>query len=229
MGVDIEMFVLPAKPLTDVERRKTSAELVKRVGADWFWIARPEDENPLGKQDRHALMAVSPPTADPDDEDEGDYVLEMLGLSEYPDGLLTVSTFGRYYGRGYERGSWLNIKATAEILEHLLPGCKIWYGGDGSAELDIFDSAARDTMHAHWLAHGHEPYRGYRGPWKMEPVEHCDHCGGIDMHDVGGGGGDKFWHCDGCGNKLILTANGQKVPVPAGKDFFEIHRGLHGH
>lgn len=231
MGIDARMFVRlrRSSPLSEQEIRQTAARMAATLGHRHFLIRRESSY----RGPRHALSLVETVgelRADGYDLEE----TQWLGLpsdrqvwtqdgddivAEPGEQMIEVNLWTRYYGEGYERGDWLTIRATAEFLEHVLPDCEVWYGGDSSGICaERFDTAARSRLHAHFLDHGHEPYRSFFG--RGQPAETCEFCAARPMADVGGGRGSTFWSCNGCGLKRI-TVGGRAYDLAQDQDFFE--------
>lgn len=214
MGVDCTMYVLPATPLSDKERKRLSGELNSRV-PHFFWITHKGERGYEPEYEGHALM----PATD-------QYDAEYCGFVDAPEGLLRINTMSRYYGPGYERGHWPSIKLVGELLDALLPGCKVWYGGDSGGTLDLFTAEVREDIHLHFIHKGHTPYRGYTGPWE-KGSQSCSFCGDRPMNNVGGGGDKSFWSCDGCGYQIV-TRGGVIYPLSKDEDFFAASRRIEG-
>ncbi len=146
-----------------------------------------------------------------------DRAKDQHALSINEDGDIIVNTFMRYYGPGYERGDWLIIRGICEFLEHSIPFGQVRYGGDSSDHHPLFSSIKNENNN-HWLKYGYEPYRGYT-LHKDNPDIECGFCKKV-YHDIGGGGGATFLHCDGCGDKIVLDREGIIHNIAEGKDFF---------
>lgn len=248
MGVDAEMFVRhKGAPLGETEIRQLAARMCATLGHERFLILRP-GEFTWESAGRHAL-SLCPTVA----EKRAEYQTDYSGAPEYYEGVLRalndvedsrhvwtqdgpdiigdpgeqfirVHLWTRYYGPGYERGDWSIIRATAEFLEAAIPGCEVWYGGDSSGVCAApLGEAERATMTAYWLSKGHENYRAAFGSFRRSVSESCDFCGGKPMHDCGGGQGETFWHCDGCGLKRV-TGPGTSRDLAKGVDFFDRHK-----
>ena len=86
-----------------------------------------------------------------------------LAWDDYdPVPTLEVRTLMRYYGPGYERGHWPDIKAMGDWLANTLgDSAEVRYGGDSADEWDELTPwpEARAECEAHWQAHANEPYR----------------------------------------------------------------------
>jgi hypothetical protein len=196
MGIDAEMFVKRrGQPLTDAELLDASYWLCSTLGAEHFFIT---DKDSYGDA-HHALSAVS--------------VWEQDGPDIQPENgeqFIRVHLWSRYYGPGYERGNWMLLRTTIEWLQRRWPDCEVWYGGDSSgscvehmttervAEFDkLFFSQGREayTHHKGWSAFG--------GATVVCPT--CNH----ETSNTGGGGGESFHYCGGCGAEFIVF--GRKV------------------
>lgn len=241
MGIDARMFVRVrgASP-SEQELRQIAARMCSRLGVERFLIMRGDETWHDGRQ-RHALSIVTETAGEarkdyaPDGEYEG-YLAGLKALDGVPDDRPVIMQDGpplvavegefivqahmwtRYYGKGYERGDWPTIRATAEYLEAAFPQGEVWYGGDSSGVCaELFDSRARDALNRHFLMHGHEPYRSYFG--SQPKAESCDFCGGRHMNECGGGQGRTFWQCDGCGLERITGPDGSR-DLPKTESFF---------
>lgn len=241
MGVDAEMFARHAgTPLTPTRVRQLASRLAATLGVENFMVMRP-GAMPWYPEGRHALGLV--PTIEEisaEDKEHAAYLRERAGgeiaagtqvwtqdgppiFSTPGEQFIRVHLWTRYYGPGYERGAWPVIRATAEWLERHVPGCTVYYGGDSSGICaEPLHAAARDYLNAHYLTHGHEPYRGGRG---LAPIL-CDFCL-RGMHDVGGGQGQRFWHCDGCDLKTI-TVGAERHDLPKDMEFFDWGKAADG-
>lgn len=69
-----------------------------------------------------------------------------------------ISTWGRYYSEGYERGAIWTYIGIAELLEYLIKDIKVYYRGDCSDNLVIFDAKRREELKKHYFKVGHDPY-----------------------------------------------------------------------
>jgi hypothetical protein len=197
MGVDAMMFVGVKRAMEPREINRLSADMVEAFG-DQFNIYRPGNE--YRDEPRHALSDVkTSPYYEADDI--GD-CFKRNDVAQW----LEVNLFGRYYGEGYERGDFPFLYALAKWLDARLPGCVILYGGDSDDRYEPFDAKRREELFAHFAKNGHRPYRGGFGRFTGDtsrPV--CEFCAGTPMTNYGGGRGDTFYSCDGCGYKGIMT------------------------
>ena len=124
-----------------------------------------------------------------------------------------VNLSGRYYGPGYERGPIYAYVAIAEWLEHNIPGCQVFYGGDGN--LDKFGPEERESFKHYFFELGHSPYLNFGS---LARDLKCLHCVDWNIANVGGGRGDEFLRCSGCGNHYIYR-NGTLIDI-GDEDFF---------
>ncbi len=203
MGIDAEMFVKwRGAPLEETPVRVLSAALCKLFGHENFFLSKGEYGEP-----HHAISILRGPY-----EQDGPDIDPLHGEQ-----FLEVHLWTRYYGEGYERGDWQLIRGVAEFLEIALPGCEVWYGGDSSGVLaELLDQAKREEITAYFYRQGHENYRGAFG---RAHGTLCLFCGGIPMHNSGGGRDRVFLSCDGCGRKVIKTARGE-WELAKDQDFF---------
>lgn len=218
MGIDAEMFAIikgKAKWLAPADVLKASYELASTLGHGNFLI-NSKLEKPLFKGDtRHHALSIVQPHVDKDyerDDLRGKVVWFQDGdpkVAAPDEQFIRVHLWQRYYGPGYERGNWPVIRSTAEWLEVNLPVHEIWYGGDSSGVVaEPFGEAARRAFNHHYLTNGHRPYVHHDNPFKArerKPV--CPTCEAV-MADTGGGGGQSFWSCDGCGQHAV-TGHGK--------------------
>jgi hypothetical protein len=72
--------------------------------------------------------------------------------------ILSVRLCTPYYAPGYERGYWPEIAAALEFLRNRLPGAKVWYGPDGTEQLDEATGEFMRCMWSYWAQHGSRPY-----------------------------------------------------------------------
>jgi hypothetical protein len=119
--------------------------------------------------------------------------------------LLEVSLWSRYYGAGYERGDILMICGVAEWCEQNIPGCEVWYGGDGRVEL--FDAARRADLRAHLYGpQGRNYFRNREPGPKPSPCSLCIDGGEFDR--FGWGPNYTAVHCGGCGKGFTSRDGG---------------------
>lgn len=132
---------------------------------------------------------------------------------------LSVSTFGRYYGPGYERGNILNYCAIAEWFEQNIPGCEVFYGGDGSVQ--PFPAEERERMRAHLYTTDGRAYYKDKDRF-MSPEDKafprppaCGLCPGGNYCGARHGWGPNFgsFHCSGCGKGHVTNDGGATFEV----------------
>lgn len=110
----------------------------------------------------------------PKDEfmDFGDHFYPDLGFDEYePVQTIEVKTLWRYYGKGYERGPWPDIREMGDWLATMLgETAEVRYGGDTADEWEFLTPwpDARAENDPWWAEHETRPYhefmnRGRRG------------------------------------------------------------------
>ena len=102
MGLDAVIYV--ETPLTQEELDHANKYLKDRLGDIGFLCSRDSRGNPL--------------TPLQDESWHG------------RNGRYSISTMMRYYGPGYERGSWPLIYAAIRVLQYALPSHKVFYGDD---------------------------------------------------------------------------------------------------
>lgn len=155
------------------------------------------------------------------DEVTGELMGEhALSFKEDKDGhqVVSVNTWMRYYGEGYERGRWPIIRSMIEWLWFRFPGCEIQYGGDNSDEYEVVTPESVAEINAHFLANGTRPYQMYFGEFGNHPT--CPACR-VAVINVGGGGATEFWRCLSCGQRF-LTKQDEFVVLKPGKQFHQI-------
>lgn len=90
---------------------------------------------------------------------------------------VALSTVHRYYGEGYERGDWPDIRRMGDWLAVAFGELgELRYGGDVDPEYESLEpwASARATIESHWRRVGHLPYRGTFGAGCS-----CAHCATI--------------------------------------------------
>ena len=209
--------------LSDERVRELSFELSSSIGHDQFLILRTgegfttRDES----KPRRALTIIEPFVDEYEDSPEhvGRVVYLQDGpaiVAEADEQFIDVNLMGRYYGKGYERGHWPNLRAIICWLSARIPQGEVWYGGDSSgccAEHMTPDRIA--DLDAHWFANGRRPYtrhassfrangRGFAGT--EAPI--CPTCD-VSMFECGGSRDFDFWCCDGCGEKATKHTDGR--------------------
>lgn len=191
MGVDAEMYVKTSQPLEELEVCELSYRLSEAFGPHNFFIWK--DTN------RHALSI----------SDRNYYNIPL----EPHEQLIEVNISGRYYGKGYERGSIHLYIAIAQWLEFNIPTAHIYYGGDCGEGLDPFPKQERDRLFKHFATHGGIPYRS--GFTENKYHRHCDFCH-HDMQQFGSGRDYASFSCLGCGRTDTTNDSGKTWEVKDG-------------
>jgi len=106
--------------------------------------------------------------------------------------FLEVNLWTRYYGIGYERGNFPFIYTLAIYLERKLSPCNVYYGGDHTYIVELFDTSKRDDLMKHFVKVGRRPYRRH----VIAPI--CTFC---NAHPtlLERGGSYESVYCPGCG------------------------------
>lgn len=195
MGVDAMMFVGLKEKMGPLAVRRISADMAEAFGAERFFITLPsEAPDSFNRKPRHALEIMSKSEAQ-----------ESEAFSGRPEvrQWLTVNLWGRYYGDGYERGDLPFLYCLGRWLEIRFPGSVLLYGGDCDGDYQDFSAGSRDALFAHFARVGHKPYNGGFSSMVKGERQTCEFCAGIPMNNYGGGQGQEFYRCDGCGFKGI--------------------------
>jgi hypothetical protein len=148
---------------------------------------------------RHCITAIS--------EYEQDGPTIKPGPGEY---FYEVHLWGRYYGKGYERGDLPSILAVDQWLGLRVPGCRVYYGGDSGGVLaKELTLTYRAELWGHFCKCGHEPYRTN---WQcydiMDSRPVCPLCK-IEMRRFGGGNTYAAYECRGCGHSIETHDSGK--------------------
>jgi len=206
MGIDVVMMTVPLQEPTEERVLKWSFELAQSMsGTGFLWM---DSEEKYGGQHRaldvvklgddREYMGSKPPPA---------YHGYSLGLTSPWDSVLEVSTMHRYYGPGYERGPWASIRACGDWLQHNVG--PTFYGGDSGDSLGPWEREAT-VCQAHWLRHGHKPYRmpsvRYPDRFKLD----CAFCKEPMAQNMWAGDLRGGMTCIGCG-KYQETLDGGKT------------------
>lgn len=205
MGVDAEVFCRAKQPLTDKEVARLGYELGAAIGPDHFL------SNVAGTYGKaHGPISI---------EQENDW--EVPGDGQ----LLNVHMFMRYYGPGYERGSWPIIRMTLEFLR--AKDLTVYYFGNSGGcgeRCEVTDEGIRE-MDAHWMASGGRPYRDGFGSFRSSKAPTCRVC--LEpLTNSGGGGSDDYWTCQGCGYQAITDGEGKEHPLERYEEFFKAHERI---
>lgn len=236
MGVDAEMFVRirgRANWLREEDLLKASYELASTLGSDNFLITigRFPDEP---KWQHHALSIIRPLQ---DKADAADHGLNEAHIgrtvwtqdgptivAENDEQFVRVHLGTRYYGEDYARGNWPIIRATTEWLEKRFPMGAVWYGGDSSGICaEHLTRERREQLNDFFLSSGRKTYERYFARPVDEvtgtPAPQCPACNVTTIH-CGGGQGEAFWYCDGCGKKAVTSKSGTRW-LDRHQDFFD--------
>lgn len=230
MGIDAKILVRNKRaPLDERQIRALAGRMCSVIGSEHFFIIKSASDH---SSPRHALSLVETKAeleaaygveaeishVEPDRQvylQDGPWI-----VGEPDEQLIQAHLWSRWYGVGYERGTWPVIRATIEFLEANLDGCEVWYGGDSSGVLaQRYDAAARELLNRHYLLHGHEPYRSGFSVLGPGAAQVCDFCAGRPMNNVGRGQDRAFWECDGCGEKRIVHSDGRAEVLKDREDF----------
>jgi hypothetical protein len=225
MGVDAEIFVRLRgnSRLTDEQVKRLSYEIGTAFDTEFFFTMNPRQG--VFKETRRALEIMKPIQASELEDyglskefagkvvwtQDGDEI--VAGSDEQ---FIKVNLMGRYYGKGYERGSWPDLRACIFWLSTRLPNGEVWYGGDsGGMCAKHANSEFLAEIDQHWATYARRPYVRYESPFKgafnmpadkiVAPV--CNLCE-VPMADCGGSSSYTFYWCDGCGLKASKHANG---------------------
>jgi hypothetical protein len=82
----------------------------------------------------------------------------------FPDSLpraesvLHVRPSTPYYEKGYERGNWPEIAAILEFLRHRVPEARVWYGPDGTEQVEEITRESLERLWSYWSQYGNRPY-----------------------------------------------------------------------
>lgn len=159
MGIDCEMYAEVSDKVTPEDVLRVSRRMVECLGKEIFWLRDNNDDYlhailAKGQTLPHALYITTEETWDSN---------ENGGIVKLPKGkrFVHVSTFTRYYGKGYERGPIHLQMEVARFLKASFKGCKVFYGGDSSGVPfeEVTDEWMADIM-AHYYTVAHEPYHG---------------------------------------------------------------------
>jgi hypothetical protein len=181
MGIDAQMLVVCKKGQVSPEQLRTlSWKMCGAFGHQMFW---------LHYKTRSALSFTKEFIQD------GDSI-----FSDSTEDLIEVSLYGRYYGKGYERGPIEFYVILAEWFEYNIPGCSVLYGGDSSGVCATsFNAIQRRKVMEHFYSVGHQPYRG----GFSSPSGHlCSYCNQV-ADECGWGQGCILYSCQGCGTQYV--------------------------
>jgi hypothetical protein len=242
MGVDAEMFArIKGREnwLPDTEELKAAYELASTISY-WHFSIMKGGEYDWAQYHALAIMRPIQDAADARDHgvmqsDIGRVVYTQDGpdiFAEPDEQFIRVHLAGRYYGEQYARGDWPTIRAVAEWLETRFPGCEVWYGGDSSGICaEHLSAARRDELNRFFLTSGCRTYERHadngvdRFTGHKAPV--CPCCN-VALFSSGGGRGQSFWSCDGCGRRAVVTPLGKTLFGDRHADVFALAREAEG-
>jgi hypothetical protein len=137
MPTDPEIFATLEQPVSDEDVKRLASDLSDALGQDRV----------LDYDGRGCVIR----------ERSKDYHLLPDPLPRV-ESILSARLCTPYYAPGYERGYWPGIAAALEFLRHRLPGAQVWYGPDGTEELDQANAEFMRGMWSYWAQHGTRPY-----------------------------------------------------------------------
>lgn len=235
MGVDARIFVrIKGRQhwLDPKNELQTAYSLASTMGAENFWISNGEFGG------KHHCLAIMKPYADKAEAEDYGQPEEYVGsvvwtqdgdpiVAEEDEQFIQVFLAGRYYSEGYARGDWPTLRMIIEWLAHRFPAGSVWYGGDSSgccAEEMTLERMAQ--MNDFFLDSGNRTYqRAFARAVDRhtgQPAPMCDLCQVMTVN-CGGGQGESFWFCDGCGRNVVTSKTGARW-LKRGEDFFERHK-----
>lgn len=233
MGVDAEMFArIKGREnwIAEGDVRGLSYKLASTIGHDWFLITEGTDW--AGSPHHHALSIIKPYGGE-SYEDDADLIGKVIWsqdgepiIAGEDEQFVRAHLMSRYYGPDYARGNWPVLRMTALWMRQNLGG-EVWYGGDsGGICAEPLTEARLADLDRFFLANGRRPYSRYESPvfGNREHKPTCRVCD-VEMIDTGGGRGQVFWICDGCGARVITVGTVERK-LKRGQDFFEASREL---
>lgn len=136
------------------------------MGVDVTFKVRPH-ERMTREQFDDVQSAFYKEFPDPHPEDGHGHRWPSMEWDPYEDApTIEIDSLDRYYGVGYERGPWEQIKAMGDWLAATFgETAEVRYGGDSNDDWDFLApwSEERKKLDAHFAEVGHEPYeRGFR-------------------------------------------------------------------
>lgn len=137
MGLDAVMYLVVPESLSDLELLRAGKDIKEFFFSDYEYVK---------DQCLHA---------------EEDPLFDETGIIVLSKGerAFRVDVFDRYYGDGYERGYYPNIKLVSEFLERRFPGSRQFYGSDCSG-VSAFSANDREDLWTHWCQVGRRPFFG---------------------------------------------------------------------
>lgn len=200
MGVDAVIQVRFSQK-KDVPTKEKLLEVSRAMGdafgADRFFIDR--------EREQHALSL---------------HTQEYFGHKDkdHVEELISVNTWARYYGPGYERGDFPFIIMLCEYLAAVFPNGDVYYGGDSGYRLAPWDDV-NEELWDHFTSSGRRPYVNAFSDFLGRKPPTCGLCKWKYTNN-GGGGRDSFWSCTGCGHRIITDSNGKISELNQNEDFF---------
>lgn len=220
MGIDAEMFIRTKRhprPLTGQGLRDIGRRLCSMYGHENFRLDRDfleYEEDPVARKKLAARHIIYP--VDKWEQDGPDI------LPEQGEFFYRIAIATRYYGVGYERGDLPFIIGVAEALEHMVPGCEVWYGGDSSGVLaEFFGPLERHRLIEHFYRHDHAPYTRRPNPFRtpdlndLHPPE-CSLCR-YPMNRTGFGPDFALYSCE-CGEEVHMRGDKVTRSTPRERD-----------
>ncbi len=211
MGVDARILVKITKPESWMDAatlRRYAARLTSVIGHDHFFLE--PDKN------RHALSFVIDQNARYPDEFEEyhgrpfdpagpamfgqDSNEEPYLIAQENEQFIECDLFSRYYSEDYARGDWKMLFFVLMWLVYNIPDCEVWYGGDSSGcTMEHMTADRMNELTKFYMTSGNDTY------WmNTKSSGLCEFCT-IGVVHSGGGGGEEFYHCDGCGQHWVIS------------------------
>lgn len=236
MGVDARILVRlkgESNWLAEPDLLAASYQIASTVGPTNFMITSAMgDDWPF---ERHHAISILKRIVN-ENEARDDYGLgsEFVGklvwtqdgppiIGEPGEQFLQVHIAQRLYHEEYARGYWPTIRSVIEWLMLRFPAGEFWYGGDSSGFCAERVTPERLTaLNNYYLATGNRTYQRYfatpvdRVTGQGAPT--CPTCKVMAIN-CGGGQGQTFWYCDGCGRNVITSKDGARWLKP-GEEFF---------
>jgi len=95
----------------------------------------------------------------------GDYEIQDLSedddgykITPWEDATHRVDTNSRFYGIGYERGSWHEICGVLMLILSSKNVEKVWYGSDAEISKEVFTVNDLLDLCKYYIKHGNRPY-----------------------------------------------------------------------
>lgn len=230
MGVDAEMFVrIKGREnwLSEADVKRLAYEIGTAFDSNFFFTMNPSQG--VFKEVRRALE-IMPPIADAEAAEYYGAEPEHIGrtvwtqdgdpiIAEPDEQFIKANLYGRFYGKGYERGDWPKLRACIFWLSVKIPQGEVWYGGDSSGCCaEHAGKAFLADLDLHWVMNARRSYVRHTLPPHLKallppmpkdgitpPV--CQLCE-VSMAEQGGSREYSFFWCDGCGAKASKHCNG---------------------